>query len=168
MRQPKQKRSLMRRATITLAAIAAGSLPMLTPQWMTSVAAYGYGVYDLGTQKLSFSEIVIPLVDAITGKETGKTNVFEVSLDKQAGSGWVFEMDPWSFNWVKENASDPNPVKYDSDTGKIEVPCVKTTFILPPPMPPTDVWYDNAILEQVNQDVPIFELAEMQMNSTCP
>ncbi len=158
----------MRRATITLAAIAAGSLPMLTPQWMTSVAAYGYGVYDLSTQRLSFSEIVIPLVDSITGKEIGKTNVFEVSLDKQAGSGWVFEMDPWSFNWVKENASDPNPVEYDSNTGKLVVPCVKTTFILPPPAGPTDVWYDNAILEQVNQDTPVFELTEMQVKTVCP
>ncbi len=93
MIQAKQKRGFIRRATITLAAIAAGSLPMVMPQWMTSLSAqiYGYngnGVFDLSTETLSFSEIVIPLLDAITGEEIGESNVFRASLNRQSGSGW--------------------------------------------------------------------------------
>jgi hypothetical protein len=168
MRQPKQKRGFIRKATITLAAIAAGSLPMLTPQWMTSVAAYGNGkgIYNIGTERLSFSEIVIPIVDAITRKENGNTNVFEVSLDKQQGN-WVFEMDPSTFKWVKKSASDPNPVKYDSTNRDINVPCVQAVFDLPTGS--MEFWYNDAILEQVYEGAPIFELVEMQKNGrACP
>jgi len=167
MRQPKQKRGFIQRAIITLAAIAAGSLPMIMPQWMTSLSAqtYGYngdGVFDLSTETLSFSEIVIPLLDAITGEQIGdKSNVFEADLNRQPGSGWLFELDPWSFAWVQENASASNPVVYDNQTGTINIPCVKVTFILPSPQPPMVTWYKNGLLERVDRDAPLFELVDL-------
>jgi hypothetical protein len=172
MIQAKQKRGFIRRATITLAAIAAGSLPMVMPQWMTSLSAqtYNYGVFDLSTETLSFSEIVIPLLDAITGEQIGdKSNVFKADLNRQPGSGWLFELDPWSFEWVQENASASNPVVYDNQTGTIDIPCVQVTFILPSPQPPMVTWYKGGLLERVDRDDPLFELVYLDVNDgTCP
>lgn len=166
MRQPKQKRGLVRRVTILLAAMAAGSLPMLAPQWMTQLAAavYGYGVYDDDAQTLSFSEIVIPLLDSIMGEETGEADVFKFSLTRHPG-GLVFEAVPWTVEWVKDTpATDTFPVTYDYTTRTINIPCVKVNIWN------QELWlYKDAILEQVNMNDPVFEVSQISDNDgTCP
>ncbi len=113
----------MRRATITLAAIAAGSLPMLTPQWMTSVAAYGYGVYDVGTKTLTFSEIIVPFLDYLTGLPSNEKGNFRASLVSQDVGVGNFELTELDYNGSFTGDST-GYTTYSYDTKKIHSPKV--------------------------------------------
>ena len=126
MRQPKQKRGLVRRATITLAATAACTLPMLTPQWMTSLAAqaYGYGVYDINTGKLSFSEIIIPFLDYLTGLPSNDKGKFVAKLDSLAVGVGNFDLSELTYTGSFTGDSTGH-VTYSYDTLTIHSPIVK-------------------------------------------
>jgi hypothetical protein len=153
MRQPKQKRGLVRRVTILLAAMAAGSLPMLTPQWMTQLAAagYGYGVYDLSKHTLSFSEVLISYVDRFGGANQG---VFEAKLQDLGDLNFI--LIPSSFkpatNFTPPGTFTDGQVIYDSVTGALTIPYVSVQTQMNLGIPNViyegpEVWYKNVVLE---------------------
>jgi hypothetical protein len=109
-----------------LAATAACSLPMLTPQWMTQLAAagYGYGVYDINTGKLSFSEIIVPFLDYLTGLPSNDKGKFAAELQSQDVGVGNFELT--TLTYIGLFPGDPTGyVTYSYDTKKIHSPTVK-------------------------------------------
>ncbi|RKZ77779.1 MAG: hypothetical protein DRR19_27435 [Candidatus Parabeggiatoa sp. nov. 1] len=173
MRQPKQKRGLMRRATITLAAIAAGALPMLTPQWMTSVAAYGYGygVYDLSKKTLSFSEVIIPYLDRFSSGGVVNRGVFEAKLQDLGDLNFVLipsSIKP-AANFTPPGSFTSGQVIYDHTTGKLKSPYVSVQtkmeiggFTYEGP----EVWYKDVELEPPTTGTP--DVLEFTVTNATP
>jgi hypothetical protein len=162
MRQPKQKRGLVRRATILLAAMAAGSLPMLTPQWMTQLAAagyYGYGVYNTTTEVLSFSEIVLSFVGPNKFSPSVQEGVFEVKL-QNADQSSDFAVIPSSLKFLRMyTGTPPDPVRYIDSTRVIDSPYVKVEEQVEIVGIPTDTavewWYKDVTLGSSDANNPL-------------
>lgn len=153
--------NLKRRVIITFIAIIAGLLPVLMPQWMTSLAAYGYGpvpaygygVYYPVTKTLSLSEIIIPLLDYFTNQPSGENAKFSADLEHKNPGVGRFEVK--TIKYEGEYTGDTsNHAIYSYETRQIEIPEVKIPqeqkIVLGKPVDIPDIIYKDVKLIQVD------------------
>ncbi len=120
MKKPKQPNRLIRRLVIVTLAIAAGSLPMLMPQWMTSLAAYGYnpGYFQLSAYGYQVNENNGPAIITVqrTGGSDGVVSVDCSTSDATATAGFDYIATLITLWWADGDASDkPCPVEIIDD-----------------------------------------------------
>jgi len=161
------KYNLIRRILITLVSIAAGLLPMLMPQWMTSLAAYGYklqpysvAIFNPETKNLFLNEIFIPFKDEFGNKNLGYGK-FEASMTHKGNS--VFELEASSLSFISKSSSYDSTYNmfYDPTTKYIDIPCVKaeTSMTIGTITVPVDtVWYRDVKLKQKNSSSLLFNI----------
>ncbi|MEN8220908.1 MAG: cohesin domain-containing protein [Pseudomonadota bacterium] len=105
-----QPYSLIRRLVIVTLAIAAGSLPMLMPQWMTSLAAYGYnaGYFQLSAYGYQVDENNGPATIKVkrTGGSDGAVSVQCGTSDGTAKAGLDYIATLITRWWKDGDASD--------------------------------------------------------------
>jgi len=146
-----------------LAATAACSLPMLTPQWMTQLSAqgygYGYGVYNTTSEVLSFSEIVISFVGESKFNSSPQEGVFELKMQNTDQSA-DFAVIPSSLKFLRTYTGNPSdPVRYSDSTKEIDSPYVKLEEQVKIMGIPTNTsfeqWYKNVKLKSTDPNNPL-------------
>jgi len=110
MKKPKQPSRLIRRLVVVTLAIAAGALPMLMPQWMTSLAAYGYnpGYFKLSAYGYQVNENNGPAIITVqrAGGSDGAVSVDCATSDGTAEDGFDYIGILTTLSWLGGDADD--------------------------------------------------------------